>query len=107
MSLSPLANSVKKHILPTKFPTYESEKGFLHYPPPAFPHDNPYILIHEKKITNLEEIFNLLQMVKQQNRPLLIIAEDVEGEALTTLVINNARKLMRNVTSLTLIKRYL
>ncbi len=56
--------------------------------------DNPYILVHEKKITNLEEIFNLLQMVKQQNRPLLIIAEDVEGEALTTLVINNARKLI-------------
>ena len=54
--------------------------------------DNPYILVHERKISNLEEIFNVLQLVKQQNRPLLIIAEDVEGEALTTLVINNARK---------------
>ena len=53
--------------------------------------DNPYILITDKKISNIQEILPLLEQVVQQGARLLIIAEDVEGEALTTLVINKLR----------------
>lgn len=53
--------------------------------------DNPYILITDKKISNVQEILPLLQQLAQQGRALLIIAEDVEGEALTTLVLNKLR----------------
>jgi chaperonin GroEL len=53
--------------------------------------DNPYILITDKKISNVQEILPLLQQLAQQSRALLIIAEDVEGEALTTLVLNKLR----------------
>ncbi|WP_155593739.1 chaperonin GroEL [Lysinibacillus cavernae] len=53
--------------------------------------DNPYILITDKKITNIQEVLPLLEQVVQQGRPLLIIAEDVEGEALATLVVNKLR----------------
>ena len=53
--------------------------------------DNPYILITDKKISNIQEILPLLEQVVQQSAKLLIIAEDVEGEALTTLVINKLR----------------
>ena len=53
--------------------------------------DNPYILITDKKISNIQEIIPLLEQVVQQSAKLLIIAEDVEGEALTTLVINKLR----------------
>ncbi|MBQ9832444.1 MAG: chaperonin GroEL [Clostridia bacterium] len=53
--------------------------------------DNPYILITEKKISNIQEILPLLEQVVQQGRKLLIIAEDVEGEALATLVVNKLR----------------
>ena len=53
--------------------------------------DNPYILITEKKISNIQEILPVLEAVVQQGRKLLIIAEDVEGEALATLVVNNLR----------------
>ncbi|MGE7944710.1 chaperonin GroEL [Lysinibacillus xylanilyticus] len=53
--------------------------------------DNPYILITDKKITNIQEVLPLLEQVVQQGRPLLLIAEDVEGEALATLVVNKLR----------------
>ncbi|HEY1065496.1 MAG TPA: chaperonin GroEL [Pirellulales bacterium] len=53
--------------------------------------DDPLILIHEKKISNLRELIPLLEQVSTQNKPLLIIAEDVDGEALTALVVNRLR----------------
>lgn len=53
--------------------------------------ENPYILFHEKKISNMRDLLPLLEKIAQSSRPLVIIAEDVDGEALSTLVVNRLR----------------